>query len=81
MDELENMYADEITGTIQRLQNRQAVRYMPEGQDAIDYQREYAQSIQFENGSSINFGQLCMRKRTALWLSNHMQLSEQSLHW
>jgi hypothetical protein len=49
MDELENICEDEVSGTIQRVAKRQAVRYMSEGEDAIAYQREYAQSIQFEN--------------------------------
>jgi hypothetical protein len=79
MDELENMYADKVSGTIQRAANRQAVRYMPEGQDAIDYQREYVQSIQFENeteAQSILDAYTC-ENEPLLWLSNHMQLPEQ----
>jgi hypothetical protein len=79
MAELKNIYEDEVSGTIQRVAKRRAVRYMPEGQDAIDYQREHAQSIQFENeteAQSILDNFEC-RNEPLLWLSNHMQYPEQ----
>jgi hypothetical protein len=79
MDELENICADEVSGTIERVAKRRAVRYMPEGLDAIDYQREYAQSIQFENeteAQSILDNYAC-ENEPLLWLSNHMQFPEQ----
>jgi hypothetical protein len=49
-DQLKNFCVDEITGTIQRVAKRQAVRYMQRTTGRfIDYQLEYAQSILFEN--------------------------------
>ena len=79
MDELGNICEDEVSGTIQRVAKRRAVRYMPEGQHAIDYQRQYAQSIQFENeteAQSIMDNFVC-RNEPLLWLSNHMQYPDQ----
>jgi hypothetical protein len=79
MDELENICADEAFGNIQRVAKRQAVRYMPEGRNTIDYQRQYAQSIQFENeteAQSILDSYACGNE-PLLWLSNHMQFPEQ----
>jgi hypothetical protein len=76
MDELENIaFEHDVTGTIQRVAKRQAVRYMPEGEDALDHQREYAQSIQFENATqaqSILDSYPCGNE-PLLWLTNHMK--------
>jgi hypothetical protein len=87
-DVLENIRADKLSGTIQRVAKRQAVRYMPEGEDyaegedydegedvAITYRQEYRQSIQFENeteAQSILDSYPC-GKEPLLCLSNHMQ--------
>jgi hypothetical protein len=80
MDELENKSCeDEVFGTIQRVAKRRAVRYMPEAHNPCDHQREYAQSIQFENeteAQSILDSYAC-GNQPLLWLSNHMQLPEQ----
>jgi hypothetical protein len=79
MDELENICEDEVSGTIQRVAKRRAVRYMPEGQYTIDYQREYGQSIQFENETEAQsiLDRFTCGNEQLLWLSNHMQVPEQ----
>jgi hypothetical protein len=79
MDELENMYADKVLEP-SKATNRQAVATCRKDR-TIDYQREYAQSIQFEN-EKLNQSRTVMHAETNRFVVvNHIQLSEQSLHW
>lgn len=69
---------DGIFGEINILEQRLAVRYMPEEVEELEYPIEYAQSIQFEN---IHEAEALLHNyeigERYLWLENHLNLPDE----
>lgn len=67
---------EEAEGTIQRIAQRQAIRYMPESLEGHEHQHEYASSIQF--GEDVNQAETILKNflsvEPLLWMEKHLDL-------
>jgi len=75
VDDLEAV-VDQAEGTIQRIAQRQAIRYMPESLEGLEHQHAYASSIQF--GENVNQAETILKNflsgEPPLWMENHLDL-------